>query len=168
MLLHGYADCLGVPGADMWKLIEREDLADYTLIRLHKDGDVTEKTNEKSGGETFVASGARRLRDLKFEGEITVIEYPPDTKEPNALHVRWLDDLGAFEAEFAELLKRAEPLTIESRRSETTHNQEDNCLTGIDCTSIHLPTLTALAWNAVKAGTTPTPSCSSATADWCG
>jgi hypothetical protein len=122
MLLHGYVDCLGVPGADMWKLVEREDIAGYTHIRLHKDGDVAKKPDEKSGGETFVASGVRRLGYLNFEGELTVIEYPPETKDPNALHVKWLDDSGAFEEEWQALVEtsRAVELPIVSSLPSTT------------------------------------------------
>lgn len=71
----GVVDPKGVAGADTWKVVEPEDLADCTRIRLHKDGDVAKKPGEKSGGETFVASDVRRLRYLNFEGELAVVDY---------------------------------------------------------------------------------------------
>jgi len=147
-LYHGL-DVLALPGAGTVKLIRSEHVMPFDEIVVVLEPD--------RGGETLRKYLPEHLAALKYPGMLRALKMPQEFKDLNGLHLKTLGDPGGFEAELEELLNQAEPLTIESKRSETTHNQEANCLPGIDCTSIHLPTLTPLAWNAVKAANDAKP-----------
>jgi putative DNA primase/helicase len=75
-LVEGESDCwtawftgvhaLGVPGADMAKVLTREDLDGIQRLYVLQEPD--------AGGETFVRGIARRLRELNWGGEAFVVK----------------------------------------------------------------------------------------------
>jgi len=147
--LYHQLDVLALPGASTAKLIHLEHVLPFDEIVAVLEPD--------KGGETLRKHLPEHLAALNYPGKLRALKMPQEFKDLNGLHLKTLGDPGGFEAELEELLKLAEPLTIESKCSEDTQNGKADCLPGIDCTSIDLPTLTPLAWNAVKAANDANP-----------
>ena len=84
---------LGLPGADMAKLLQAGHLVDIQVLRIIQEPD--------QGGKTFRAGLVRRLRELRYAGEVFVLYMPDGLKDVNDLHranprgfmTRWLCDV---------------------------------------------------------------------------
>jgi putative DNA primase/helicase len=102
--LHGYA-AIGMPGADMSKLIQPEHLQGISNLHIVREPD--------EGGVTFVSRMRSRLSEMGFAGTVRVLAMPDEIKDPNAMHVRLLDR-GGFKVEFEKLSRAAESVELTS------------------------------------------------------
>lgn len=82
--------CLGIPGADMAKVLEAEDVRGIDVIYVLKEPD--------QGGPTFIAGIAARLAALGWRGRLYSVVLP--VKDLNELHL-------AAGADFARQLQEA-------------------------------------------------------------
>jgi hypothetical protein len=90
--------CLGIPGADLVKVVTAEALIGIETLWILKDPD--------KGGDTFVAGFTTRLPELGWHGRAMVVTLP--TKDLNDLHRQAGDD---FAQRLQEAQERAVPLT---------------------------------------------------------
>jgi len=100
---------LGIPGAEMTKVLTADALAGIESLWIIKEPD--------RGGSTFVAALATRLRELSWRGEARVVTLP--VKDLNDLHRH---DSTAFADRLADAKLRAEPL---DHNSETAADAVD-------------------------------------------
>jgi hypothetical protein len=93
---------LGVPGASMTNCIVANDVADIERIYVIREPD--------DAGEKFVAGVVERLREIKFVGELFVIDLQATcgVKDPSDLHVR---NPQAFDAQWHRAREKAEQVS---------------------------------------------------------
>jgi DNA primase len=96
-LWHGaQAPAIGIPGASMCHVLEAKHVAGLKKVWVVREPD--------AAGGNFVASIARRLRDLNWPGEILELRMPDGIKDPNAL---WLRDPETFKSRLFAAMKSA-------------------------------------------------------------
>jgi putative DNA primase/helicase len=101
--LHGIA-ALGIPGADMCSILQASHIAGFRKIFICREDD--------HGGETFEKGCIGQLAKLEFAGSVEVIEIGrAAAKDLNELHLKFLDDPGAFKSEW-------DALKLQARRVE--------------------------------------------------
>ena len=100
--LHGYP-AIGMPGADTSNLIRSRYLERISTVYIVREPDE---------GVAIVAAMCLRLAEIEFAGSVRVLVMPQEFKDPNAFHVRWLRDRGAFEANIDELSRVAETIDL--------------------------------------------------------
>ena len=84
---HGLS-ALGIPGADMAKILEIEHISYFKKLYILEEPD--------KGGKTFVKGINSRVRTLGFKGEVCVIKMPDNIKDLNDLHRRNNDEFIYF------------------------------------------------------------------------
>ena len=114
VLVEGESDCwtlwfhqvaaLGIPGAGMGGTLQAVHLADFERLYVVQEPD--------AGGDSFVAGVARRLEELRWQGNAYVVHLPAGIKDPNDLHKR---DPNRFLETFQDSLGKAERLEIQNR-----------------------------------------------------
>jgi len=116
--LHGY-HALGMPGADTFRLLRSEYLEGISTVFIVCETD--------RGGSTFLSKGLARLTELRVCRSLRALKMPPDVKDPNELHLRWLGDPGAFESEWNEQSRTAEVIdpTSSSPKNKNDSDSED-------------------------------------------
>jgi AAA domain-containing protein len=90
---------LGIPGADMVKVLDAADLRAIERVFIVKEPD--------QGGATFIAGMARRLVELGWSGDARVLTLP--VKDLSDLHIARGE---AFAAELEQARATATPLSI--------------------------------------------------------
>ncbi len=100
-------EALGIPGADMCKVLAAPHIRDFVTIIICKEPD--------DGGETFEKGCSGRLAALEFGGAVRVVEMArANCKDPNELHLRLLGDPGGFESEWGALVEQARSLELQA------------------------------------------------------
>jgi putative DNA primase/helicase len=97
--LYHHVPTLGVPGADMVKVLEAEHLTGIEALYLVKEPD--------RGGETFVRRIAERLSGIGWRGQLRVLMLP--CKDLADLHVQYGD---RFAETLAAAQRAAEPIDL--------------------------------------------------------
>jgi putative DNA primase/helicase len=96
---------LGIPGADMCSILTEPHIRDFGTMVICKEPD--------AGGETFVKGMTGRLAELRFRGTVKVADYSrADIKDASALHVKHIDEAGAFVSEWTAVKELAEVVTL--------------------------------------------------------
>lgn len=106
-LWHHGVPALGIPGADMVKVLDPADIAGFERIYAWQEPD--------KGGETFTRKLAERFAEAGWTKPVFVISPPEGVKDANDLHRA---DPDAFKTRLEELMKNAEPLDLKATPSE--------------------------------------------------
>ena len=97
---------LGIPGATMAKLLEREDVERFKRVVVIREHD--ESGAPDQGGKVFPGNVEQRLRELQYAGAIVVSDLP--VKDLSALHVKHADDATTFVRILDESISTAQPI----------------------------------------------------------
>ncbi len=102
--LHHFA-AIGIPGADNCSLLQATHVTWARRIYIVREND--------RGGEVFERGLTGRLAELQFQGDVRVIEMSrAEVKDPNELHIKFINEPGAFESEFQALIELARPIEL--------------------------------------------------------
>jgi hypothetical protein len=102
--LHHFA-AIGIPGADNCGLLQSAHVSRFSRVYIVREND--------QGGEVFERGLTGRLAELQFQGDVRVIEMSrAEVKDPNELHVKFVNEPGAFESEFQALIELARPVEL--------------------------------------------------------
>lgn len=93
-LLHMGFPAIGIPGADLTKVLGPEHLESVKDVFVVHEPD--------QGGVTFTRKIPERLRELEFPGAVHELKMPNAAKDPSALYKR---DPDAFEGIFRKLIR---------------------------------------------------------------
>jgi AAA domain len=89
-----------VPGKNSVKAIEREHVQGFRVLNLFVQSD--------KDAESFRDDFLKRLPTKGFTGGVRIVRMPAGIKDLTELHLRWLGDRGAFEAELNAVIEAAE------------------------------------------------------------
>jgi len=150
VLVEGESDCwslwfhkfpaLGLPGAEMAKLLQPEQLEGIPRIYILQEPD--------QGGESFVRGVARRLAELGWQGSVSVITLN-GIKDANDLHKHSPEN---FEAAFRKALEAAVPAP-QPKDKET--DAPCVAIPAICADNNNLTEVTGLSWAAVHNANRP-------------
>ena len=102
--LHGLT-AIGVPGADMTKLLQAPHVNGFTQVFIVKEND--------QGGETFEKGLVGRLAEIEYRGEVRVLEMAQaEVKDINDLHCKALGDPGGWDSEFQYLVTQSRAVDL--------------------------------------------------------
>lgn len=118
-LWHHDLPAIGVPGADMGKLVAVGHVKPFDSVYIWKE--------HGRSGETFLKSVPRRLAKLEYQGKVFMIRSP-EYDDPNDLHKATMDKPGGFLKKWQEILRTAEPVDLQElpESSATTSTEKDN------------------------------------------
>lgn len=94
---------LGIPGADMVKVLDLSHVSEFPKLAIFVESD--------KGGATFLARLAARLKDLGYPGEVYSLKPLPGAKDPNDMFRQNPQNFGKA---WAALMARAEPIDLDS------------------------------------------------------
>ena len=96
---------LGIPGADMCKIIQAPHLAGFRRVLICRETD--------AGGENFEKGCTGRLATLEFPGSVGVIEMArAEVKDANDLHLKLLGNESGFLSEWEALVLQARTIDL--------------------------------------------------------
>lgn len=95
---------IGVPGADMGKLIAIGHIKPFDRVYIWKE--------HGKSGETFLKSVPKQLAKLEYQGKVFMIQSP-EYDDPNDLHKVTMDKPGAFLEKWQEILGTAEQVDLQ-------------------------------------------------------
>lgn len=113
-LLQAGFPALGIPGADMSKLITAGHLTGLEAVFVCREPD--------KGGDVFARQVPLQLERLGYRGQVHVVRMPDGVKDVSALYVR---EQGTFAAAFESLLAAAAPPRSKSLEELFAHQGED-------------------------------------------
>jgi putative DNA primase/helicase len=97
---------LGIPGDTLCDTLQAPHVRGFSRIYVVREWDA-------KGGEVFEKGCTARLANLEFRGAVRVIEMErAAVKDINDLHVKFLSQTGAFEAELALLVEMARAVDL--------------------------------------------------------
>ena len=97
--LHGFTG-LGIPGAANTALLQKPEIRSFAHIFILKEND--------EGGATFERGCVARLAHLEYRAQVHIVEMArANVKDVNDLHVKFLNEPGAFASEFGALVEMA-------------------------------------------------------------
>jgi hypothetical protein len=149
VLVEGESDCwtlwhhdipaYGLPGASNVKPLQAEDLAGFKRIFICQESD--------QAGSQFVRNVARRLKQLKFKGQVFRVSCG-EYKDPSELHCAQPDK---FKERWAAILAEAEPLDLDEAAARKTPTKIDALVDlGLRRSKIYLDEESGLAIAQVK------------------
>ncbi len=102
---------LGLPGADMTKKIAKAHIEPFSKLLIWKEPD--------QGGETFVHGITYRLVGLQYDGQVFIVQGPPDengvpVKDLNQLHKNALAAGVPFKDLWAQVLDASQPVDMQA------------------------------------------------------
>jgi putative DNA primase/helicase len=102
-LWYHHIPALGIPGADMVKVLDLPHVAEFPKLAIFVEPD--------KGGATFLARLTVRLKDLGYPGEVCSVRPLPGAKDPNDM---FRQDPQNFPNAWTALMNRAEPVDLTS------------------------------------------------------
>jgi hypothetical protein len=142
---------LGVPGATSFKKEWTKKLDGFLKVVLFREPGLS--------GDTFVTHTSQRLRQGGFTGEIR--EFSLDGyKDPNELHLAYLDKPDEFKAVFEEALAGAEPVEVdleEPKEEEKDAAEDKEGKPRIEASRKSLTYQMDAGWDALTARNADTP-----------
>ncbi len=112
-LWHHDLPAIGVPGADMGKLVAVGHVKPFDSVYIWKE--------HGRSGETFLKSVPRRLAKLEYQGKVFMIRSP-EYDDPNDLHKATMDKPGAFLEKWQKILEAAEPVDLQEILQKITES----------------------------------------------
>lgn len=107
-LWHAGIEALGIPGAEMLKVLQREHLHSVTSVYVVEEDD--------RGGATFRRNVDARLQTLGFKGRVRLVSMvEAGANDPSALH---LQDRDGFGERFRRMIAEARPLVVAATPSD--------------------------------------------------
>ncbi len=94
---------LGVPGAELARVLQHEHVEGLGAVYVHKDPD--------RGGETFIKGVAARLAAVGFQGNAYELRMPEGVKDPSDLHAA---DPGRFKVRIQECIAASKLLPLQT------------------------------------------------------